>query len=115
MVEGTNQGIQHVFRIKTDAFASGSNTSLVNNKKYYFVCIAYAQNRFKEYSQTEAAFLDGQKEPYLAGRKREKDGGSIVPIVAIPHSPAAEDGGKIAQSEFGMCPFSVSPTNRLKS
>ncbi len=104
MVEGANKGIQHVFRVTKDQFATTRNTNLVNNKEYYFIAIAYAHNRFKEYSQTEAAFLDGQKEPYLAGRKREKDGGSIVPITAIPHSPAAEDGGKLAQSEFGMCP-----------
>ena len=103
MVDGANKGIQHVFRITTDAFATGTNTSLVNNKEYYFIAIAYAQNRFKEYSQTEAAFLDGQKEPYLAGRKNER-GGSITPITVIPHNPAVEDGGKVAQAEFGMCP-----------
>lgn len=103
MVEGTNQGIQHVFRIKTDAFASGSNTSLVNNKKYYFVCIAYAQNRFKEYSQTEAAFLDGQKEPYLSGRKDEF-GRTITPVECIPHDPSSENGGTVVNAEFGMCP-----------
>ena len=104
MVEGANKGIQHVFRITKDQFASGVNTNLVNNKEYYFIAIAYAQNRYKEYSQTDPSFLDGQKEPYLAGRKREKDGGSIVPITVIPHSPAAEDGGKQAQALFGMCP-----------
>ena len=103
MVDGANKGIQHVFRFTTDAFATGTNTSLVNNKEYYFIAIAYAQNRFKEYSQTEAAFLDGQKEPYLAGRKNER-GGSITPITVIPHNPAVEDGGKLAQAEFGMCP-----------
>ncbi len=103
MVRGANQGIQHVFRITTDAFATGTNNQLVNNHEYYFIAIAYAQNRFKEYSQTEGAFLDGQKEPYLAGRKNER-GGSIVPITVIPHNPAAEDGGKMAQAEFGMCP-----------
>lgn len=103
MVEGANKGIQHVFRITTDQFADGVNTSLVNNREYYFIAIAYAQNRYKEYSQTEAAYLDGQKEPYLSGRKNEKQQ-SIKPIVAIPHSPAVEDGGKYAQSEFGMCP-----------
>ncbi len=103
MVDGANEGIQHVFRITTDAFATGTNTQLVNNKEYYFIAVAYAQNRFKEYSQTDAAFLDGQKEPYLAGRKNEK-GHGIEPITAIPHNPAVENGGKIAQAEFGMCP-----------
>ncbi|MBO7576023.1 MAG: hypothetical protein J6T03_01015 [Bacteroidales bacterium] len=104
MVEGANKGVQHVFRITKDQFATGVNSNLVNNQEYYFIAIAYAQNRYKEYSQTDPAFLDGQKEPYLAGRKREKDGGSIVPITVIPHSPAAENGGMQAQSEFGMCP-----------
>lgn len=103
MVTGANKGIQHVFRVQNDQFAAGTNTRLVNNREYYFVAIAYAQNRYKEYSQTDAEFLDGQKEPYLAGRKNER-GGSIAPITAIPHSPLAEDGGKVAQSEFGMCP-----------
>ena len=103
MVNGANKGIQHVVRLTTDAFASGTNTKLVNNKEYYYIAIAYAQNRYKEYSQTEAEYLDGQKEPYLAGRMNEK-GEAITPIVAIPHDPSVENGGLIAQSEFGMCP-----------
>ena len=103
MVQGSNRGIQHVFRITTDAFATGSNTGLVNNREYYFVAIAYAQNRYKEYSQTEASLLDGQKTPYLAGRKDER-GRSITPITVIPHNPVVEDGGKMAQAEFGMSP-----------
>lgn len=103
MVNGANKGIQHVFRITTDQFATGTNTALVNNKEYYFICVAYAHNRFKEYSQTEAAYLDGQKEPYLSGRKTEW-GKTIVPTIAIPHNPFSENGGTIAQAEFGMCP-----------
>jgi len=87
MVEGANKGIQHVFRITNDAFASGQNTKLVNNREYYYVAVAYAQNCYKEYSQTDPAFLDGQKEPYLAGRKNER-GGSIAAITCIPHNPA---------------------------
>lgn len=103
MVEGANKGIQHVFRITTDAFATGVNAQLVNNREYYFVAVAYAQNRYKEYSQTDPAYLDGQKEPYLAGRKNER-GGSIQPVTVIPHDPVSEDGGKMAQAEFGMSP-----------
>ena len=102
-VTGSNTGIQHVFRITKDQFATGANTNLVNNREYYYVAIAYAHNRYKEYSQTDPSYLDGQKEPYLAGRKNEK-GGSITPITVIPHNPVFEDGGKVAQSEFGMCP-----------
>ena len=103
MVKGANKGIQHVFRLTTDAFASGTNKNLVNNREYYYVAVAYAHNRYKEYSQTDAAFLDGQKQPYLAGRKNER-GGSITPITVIPHAPVAENGGTMAQAEFGMCP-----------
>ena len=103
MVEGSNTGIQHVFRITNDAFATGTNTALVNNREYYFIAIAYAQNRFKEYSQTDASYLDGQKEPYLAGRKNERNE-SIAPVTAVPHNPAVEEGGLLAQAEFGMSP-----------
>ena len=103
MVEGANAGIKHVFRITTDAFATGTNTTLVNNKEYYYIAIAYAQNRYKEYSQTEAAYLDGQKEPYLAGRKDEF-GRTITAVTAIPHDPSSENGGTVVNAEFGMCP-----------
>lgn len=103
MVEGSNRGIQHVFRITSDQFATGTNTALVNNREYYYVAVAYAQNRYKEYSQTEASYLDGQKTPYLAGRKNE-NGGSITAIAAIPHNTLPEAGGSVAQSQFGMCP-----------
>ena len=103
MVDGANKGIQHVFRVTNDLFASGTNTALVNNKEYYFICIAYAHNRFKEYSQTDPSKLDGQKEPYLAGRKNEK-GGTITPVVGIPHDPSSENGGTIVQATYGMSP-----------
>ena len=103
MVNGANKGVQHVFRVTTDQFATGNNTTLVNNKEYYFIAVAYAHNRFKEYSQTEASKLDGQKEPYLAGRKNEH-GGTISPVTAVPHNPASENGGTIIQAEFGLSP-----------
>ena len=103
MVTGANKGIQHVFRITSDRFATGNNTKLVNNKEYYYICVAYAHNRYKEYSQTDAAKLDGQKEPYLAGRKNE-NGGPITAVKAIPHDPAAENGGTVAQAQYGLCP-----------
>ena len=103
MVDGANKGIQHVFRVTNDLFATGTNTALVNNKEYYFICIAYAHNRFKEYSQTDPTKLDGQKEPYLAGRKDEW-GGTITSKVGIPHDPSSENGGTIVQATFGMSP-----------
>ena len=103
MVNGANTGIQHVFRITTDAFSTGTNRSLVNNKEYYYICIAYAHNRYKEYSQTSADLLDGQKEPYLAGRTDEW-GKTIEKITVIPHDPTNENGGTLVQAQFGMKP-----------
>ncbi|MBR1792670.1 MAG: hypothetical protein IJ764_03430 [Bacteroidales bacterium] len=102
-VDGANAGIQHVFRITTDQFAQGTSNALVNNKEYYYVAIAYAQNRYKPYSQTEASYLDGQKQPYLAGRKNEW-GDQISPVTAMPHDPSSENGGTVVQSEYAMRP-----------
>lgn len=104
MVNGSNTGLQHVFRITTDQFSTGTNRALVNNKEYYYVCIAYAHNRYKEYSQTSADLLDGQKEPYLAGRTDEW-GRTITPITVIPHDPTNENGGTVIHAEFGMKPL----------
>ena len=103
MVDGANAGIKHVVRVTTDLFASGTSTNLVNNKEYYYICVAYDHNRFKEYSQSDPTKLDGQKEPYLAGRKNEW-GGTITPVTAKPHNPSSENGGTIVQATYGMCP-----------
>ena len=102
-VVGANKGIQHSFRINTDAFAVGQNTKLVNNKEYYFIAVAYAHNRYKAYDPTDATKLDGQKAPYLAGRKNEKQG-SIEPIKVMPHDPSNENGGTIIQAAYGDSP-----------
>lgn len=104
MVDGANKGIQHVFRITDDAFSTGTSKQLVNNKEYYYVAIAYAQNRYKPYSQTQAAYLDGQKTPYLASSKDEK-GNSIPVYTAIPHNPQSENGGTVVQAEFETRPM----------
>lgn len=103
MVSGENKGIRHVFRVSNDKFATGANTALVNNKEYYYVCVAYAHNRFKEYSQSDPLKLDGQKSPYLAGRTNEW-GQAISPVTAIPHDPISENGGTRVNAEFGISP-----------
>ena len=103
MVNGANTGIRHSIRLTTDAFATGTNTKLVNNKEYYFVAIAYAHNRYKEYSPSDANKLDGQKKPYLAGRQNEWKQ-EIRPVKAIPHNVTAENGGTIIQAEYGTSP-----------
>ena len=104
MVAGNNAGIRHSIRLTTDAFATGTNTKLVNNKEYYFVAIAYAHNRYKEYSPTDASKLDGQKTPYLAGRQNEWKQ-EIKPVKAIPHNVSAENGGTIIQGNYGTSPI----------
>jgi len=81
-VSGSDQGIQHTFEITTDAFTDGAQP-LVNYKKYYFVAVAYAYNNYQKYGQSNPESLEGQKLPYLAGRK---GAGSPVKIFeAIPH------------------------------
>ncbi|MBM55786.1 MAG: hypothetical protein CMB32_04430, partial [Euryarchaeota archaeon] len=43
MVNGENEGVQHSFRITTDAFAQGDNR-LVNHRTYYFLALGYGYN-----------------------------------------------------------------------
>ncbi|HPE57438.1 MAG TPA: T9SS type A sorting domain-containing protein [Bacteroidales bacterium] len=73
-----DNGVVHSFRIDEDAFATGDN-ALVNHKQYYFSVLSYGYNNYKEYDQTDPGKLDGQKKPYLAGRK------NIQLYTAIPH------------------------------
>ncbi|MBM3435700.1 MAG: hypothetical protein FJY07_05720, partial [Bacteroidetes bacterium] len=93
-VEGGDNGIQHAFRLTEDAFASGNN-ALVNFKQYFYSAIAYGYNNFKEYKPDDPDYLDGQKKPYLAGRK------NIQLYTAIPHKTI---NGITPNSEFGEGP-----------
>lgn len=103
MVEGANKGIQHTFKVTEDKFATTADTRIVNNKKYYYIAIAYAYNNFKPFSPTDATKVDGQKEPYLASDKAG-DGSSIEPVVAIPHKVESEHNGTLVQSYYGESP-----------
>ncbi len=78
-VDGGDAGITRSFVITEDKFAQGDNPTLVNNKSYYFMAVAYAYNNYAPYSQEDAAGLVGQKKPYLEGRK------NIQCYTAIPH------------------------------
>jgi len=103
-VNGANQGLFHSIRITEDKFAS-KDKKLINNKKYYFIAIAYAHNEFLPYKIDPALpeYLRGQKMPYMASRKTQS-GGSIVAIPAIPHIPSPEKGGTVLKSEYGDGP-----------
>ena len=78
MVDGANKGIFHSLRVTEDKFASGSNKALVNHKEYYFMVIAYGYNEYKKFT-LDADNLDGQKTPYLAGRR------NIKVYTGVPH------------------------------
>ena len=101
MTTGSNAGIVKSFRVTTDLFASSDN-ALVNNKKYYFIAIAYAYNNYATYSQTDADGLEGQKAPYLAGRKTAT--GAITSVVGIPHNTDSEAGGTLINALYGSGP-----------
>ena len=103
MVAGSNSGIRHTFQIKEDKFATTTDKRIVNNKKYYYIAIAYAYNNYKPYSPEDATKVDGQKEPYLASRKKG-DGSNIEAVVAIPHMNQSEHNGTLVQSSYGISP-----------
>lgn len=93
-VDGADDGISHTFKITEDAFATGDRT-LVNNKYYYYSAVAYGYNNYKLYDPTDPTALDGQKEPYLEGRK------NIDLYIGIPHIPV---NGIMANSTYGDGP-----------
>jgi len=108
-VNGSNSGIEHSFEVTTDLFATGDR-QLVNYKTYYYIAVAYAYNEFYPYSDKpddQGAYqmgLQGQKLPYLRGRKTA-EGGSVVPIKGIPHPPTTHGGGTTLNSDYGSIPI----------
>lgn len=78
----TNTGIVHTFVVTKDFFQdeNAKNDFLVNNKQYYFMAVAYGYNNYKTYLPDVS--VDGQKQPYLAGRKNVKS------YTAIPNAQA---------------------------
>lgn len=101
-VEGQDKGIQHTFRVTEDLFATGSRT-LVNNKTYYYMAVAYGYNNYKSYNPNDPALLDGQKMPYIRSRINA-DGSPLVAAIAMPHIVSAEAGGTIQNSVYGQTP-----------
>jgi hypothetical protein len=105
-VNGNDNGISHTFRFTTDAFAQG-DVRLVNYKKYHFMVVAYAFNNFRDYKQSDPLFLDGQKQPYLRGRKGAR--GAIEVVTLIPHKPIA---GSVLNSQYGSTPIIIREEGR---
>jgi len=89
-VDGKNEGVQHSFSVTEDAFASGSNKTLVNFKTYNYLVIAYG------YPANDPSKLEDIQ--FLAGRNTRK-------FSAYPHKTSPELGGSLQQSEYGDGPI----------
>jgi hypothetical protein len=102
-VNGADKGISSTFKITQDLFSTASNKNLVNNKQYFFYCVAYAFNEYLPYapdvapSVSQSANSLGQKRPYLEGRKFKRASG-------IPHNIDEQKGGTLSQSFYGFGP-----------
>lgn len=102
-VEGTDNGLQSTFRFAKDEFSTTSDKKVVNNKEYYFMAVAYGYNQYGQYKEDTpwstfgAPSTEGQKRPYLEGRKSKRAYGT-------PHIPDPEKGGTIANSAYGYGP-----------
>lgn len=85
MIEGPNEGLIHSLSITEDAFATGSNKTLVNNKVYYYMVLSYAA-------------LPGHPTlEYLAGRQIEQ-------FSLTPHKPEPRMGGLNVRGNYGDGP-----------
>jgi len=92
---GNNSGITSSYDLKTDLFAQGTTSQLINNTTYYYTAVAFAYNNYKQYQQ---AFPDsgGQKIQYLPGR------GNFNIYSAIPHIVDPRNTGTIVNSVWGQ-------------
>jgi len=60
-VVASNMGINKSFTFTEDQFATGDKT-LINDKNYHFMVVAYAHNNWQEFDPADAS---GQKTPYI--------------------------------------------------
>lgn len=101
--DDSNKGIKSTFHFTKDQFSNAQDKKVINNKEYYFFCVAYGYNQYGEYKEDQSftsasvASSEGQKRPYLEGRKSKKAYG-------IPHNPAPEKDGSITNSIYGYGP-----------
>ena len=100
-VDGADEGIRHSFKVTLDLFAQGDNR-LINHKTYYYMALAYSHNEYKPYDPNDPLQLDGQKKPYLAGRKSAS--GGIKSVGGVPHISSPELGGSVLSSSYGDGP-----------
>jgi len=94
-VSGGDAGITHSFVVTEDEFSSSDNPNLINHTHYYYMAVAYAYNNYLSYNQDDALGLQGQKKPYLEGRK------NIKVYTAVPHKTI---NGTVLQANYGDSP-----------
>ena len=93
-VTGGNTGITNSYDLKTDLFAQGASTQLINNTTYYYTAIAFAYNNYKQYDQGSPN-TGGQLTQYLPGR------GNFNIYTAIPHIVDPRNTGTQVNSTWG--------------
>lgn len=99
----SDKGIKSSFHFTQDEFSTAQSKKVINNKEYYFFCVAYGYNEYGVYKEDQVyttqgvPSTEGQKRPYLEGRKSKKAFG-------IPHNPAPEKAGTIMNSAYGYGP-----------
>lgn len=89
-VDGADKGLQHSFSIKTDLFATGSNTQLVDFRPYYYMVLSYA------IIADDTLQIDPTQ--FLAGRR------NIKVYRAVPHRNDPENFGTQLNSGYGSGP-----------
>lgn len=101
--DNSDKGVQTTFHFTQDQFSSAQDKKVINNKTYFFICVAYGYNQYGAYKEDQpftsvgVASSEGQKRPYLEGRKSKRATG-------IPHNPAPEKDGSITNSVYGYGP-----------
>lgn len=87
-VDGSDNGIVHSFKVEKDFF---TGKSLVNHRQYYYMAVAYGYNEYLEYDPENQP--EGQKTPYLEGRK------NIQTYTGIPHKNVTDVERKVPYGE----------------
>ncbi|MFM9945895.1 MAG: hypothetical protein ACKVQB_11770 [Bacteroidia bacterium] len=85
MIDAPNKGIVHSLSLTEDAFATGSNKSLVNFRTYYYIIMSYA------------AEPNSNQDQYLAGRFIER-------VVASPRNTEPRYRGAKVNGGYGVGP-----------
>ena len=89
-VIGNNEGIVHTIELTNDAFATSSNTSLVNFKTYYYLVLSYAYLSNDSTNENDVQYLPGRN--------------NVQIYRAIPHQSDPKNGGTTIQSDYGDGP-----------